>query len=743
MERSAMVDLIQTKSSPPQRNPIADHHQDHVADSKPDMTPPLPVESLLSLKLGGEDDHIITFSSGSRPGLGGVAAPAESPALELPIEGDDGIHMTWKAVGVTQLQPNKKSGCPRRNILEGVTGYVQPGEALAVMGPSGSGKSTLLNALAGRLDSNTTSQVVVVGEILVNGRSWQKLAALGITSVYVAPYEFLIPTLTVREAVYYSAQLQLPDSMSRGQKRERAEATIREMGLQDAMNTRIGRGLSRGQKRRVSICIQILTRPNLLFLEDPTSGLDGETEYNVINNILRLSKQDGRAATIIASFHHQPSPQLLQLFNNLCLLSSGRTVYFGKISKANEFIDTRGFNWMNLSRYYQRIKDSDDDAVNSENTFSMNCPFVAKKERRAAFGTQCAVLTKRSFLCICRELEDRWRRFLPYIALCLSFVVVSSFVGHDNGSIQDKDSMLKFVGPFLIFMAIGGFPSFVEDMKVFIQERQNGHYGVGAFVVGKTFSSIPYLIFISFVPGGMAYYLILHLQRRIEHFAYFVIMLFSILMLNESLMMIVAIEGSEIPMGIIAGIFYPIYYIVLHKYAYQGLYKNQSLGLQASKPPTPSGDNFLKSIWIPEMGSGFRICAKTRSGLFELETNQFELELVSSSPPNWFWNQSAESVRTGFAVLNDARSLGCRNQARRKKASKAPQIQRLVITLTLQRKRARIAEKKQRIVKAKTEAAEYQKLLASRLKEQRERCSESLAKKRSRLSAASKPSVAA
>ncbi|KAI8556714.1 hypothetical protein RHMOL_Rhmol05G0275500 [Rhododendron molle] len=77
----------------------------------------------------------------------------------------------------------------------------------------------------------------------------------------------------------------------------------------------------------------------------------------------------------------------------------------------------------------------------------------------------------------------------------------------------------------------------------------------------------------------------------------------------------------------------------------------------------------------------------------------------------------------------------------RKKISKAPKIQRLVTPLTLQRKRAKIAEKKKRIAKAKTEAAEYLKLLASRLKEQRERGSESLAKKRSRLSAASKPSI--
>lgn len=149
----------------------------------------------------------------------------------------------------------------------------------------------------------------------------------------------LMTTLTVREAVYYSAQLQLPDTMSISEKKERAEMTIREMGLQDAMSTRIGgwgaKGLSGGQKRRVSICIEILTRPKLLFLDEPTSGLDSAASYYVMNSIAKLDQRDGVGRTIIASIH-QPSFEVFQLFHNLCLLSSGRTVYFGPASAANE-----------------------------------------------------------------------------------------------------------------------------------------------------------------------------------------------------------------------------------------------------------------------------------------------------------------------------------------------------------------------------------------------------------------------
>ena len=146
-------------------------------------------------------------------------------------------------------------------------------------------------------------------------------------------------TLTVGEAVNYSAQLQLPDSMSASEKKERANATIREMGLQDALNTRIGgwgaKGLSGGQKRRVSICIEILTWPKLLFLDEPTSGLDSAASYYVMSRIARLGRSDGARRTIVASIH-QPSSEVFQLFDSLCLLSNGKTVYFGPASEANE-----------------------------------------------------------------------------------------------------------------------------------------------------------------------------------------------------------------------------------------------------------------------------------------------------------------------------------------------------------------------------------------------------------------------
>ncbi|GMI99417.1 ARABIDOPSIS THALIANA WHITE-BROWN COMPLEX HOMOLOG PROTEIN 11, CUTICULAR DEFECT AND ORGAN FUSION 1 [Hibiscus trionum] len=566
------------------------------------------------------------------------------------------VFLTWTDLWVT-VSGGKKG---TKAILQGLQGYAEPGKVLAIMGPSGSGKSTLLDSLAGRLLSSSTQQT---GEILINGR--KETLAFG-TSAYVTQDDTLMTTLTVREAVYYSAQLQLPDSMSNSQKKERAEMTITEMGLQDSMDTRIGgwstKGLSGGQKRRVSICIEILTRPKLLFLDEPTSGLDSAASYHVTNRIVRLARQ--HRTTVIASIH-QPSSEVFELFHNLCLLSSGKTVYFGPVSMAEKFFATHGYPCpalRNPSDHYLRTinKDFDEDIEQGKSSYNTEkitdtlveyyksseiCKQVQqnvskisqqkggpleKKGSQASFVTQSLVLTKRSFVNMYRDLGYYWLRLAIYIALCLCVGTIFHDIGFTFGSIQARGSMLMFVAAFLTFMAIGGFPSFVEDMKIFGRERLNGHYTVGAFVIGNTISSIPYLFLISLVPGALAYYLV-GLQKSFDHFAYFVILLFITMMLVESLMMTVASIVPDFLMGIITGAGiqgvmmlnggffrlpddlpkpfwrYPMSYIAFHKYANQGFYKNEFEGLTfpnnlAGGPPTITGDEILRSFWQVEMG---------------------------------------------------------------------------------------------------------------------------------------------
>nr|XP_025647593.1 ABC transporter G family member 11-like [Arachis hypogaea] len=149
-------------------------------------------------------------------------------------EEKEDVTVTWQNLWVTVADGNK-----RKPILQGLTGYAQPGKLLAIMGPSGCGKSTLLDALSGRLSSS----VKQTGKILINGH--KQALAYG-TSGYVTQDDAMLSTLTAGETLYYSAQLQFPDSMSTSEKKEQADITLREMGLQDAIDTRVGGWGSKG-----------------------------------------------------------------------------------------------------------------------------------------------------------------------------------------------------------------------------------------------------------------------------------------------------------------------------------------------------------------------------------------------------------------------------------------------------------------------------------------------------------------
>ncbi|PAN11425.1 hypothetical protein PAHAL_2G162800 [Panicum hallii] len=494
------------------------------------------------------------------------------------IRRDGGVFITWEDVWVTAVDGRGKTA----TILHGISGSARPGEVLAIMGPSGCGKTTLLDTLAGRLDTNLRSK----GDILINGRQ-QKLA-FG-TSAYVTQENVLMATLTVREAIYYSAQIQLPDTMTVAEKLARADDTIQEMGLTSALDTRIGgretKGISGGQRKRLTICLEILTRPRLLFLDEPTSGLDSAASYHVMSRITGLTAREGM--TIVAVVH-QPLSEVFELFHGLCLLASGQTIYFGPAANAAEFFTSNGYPcppMRNPSDHFLRTINRDFELESGErrtvskpsaaheaietlvNAYkSSNTSENAKKEmhdinemsgvmlrrNQASFLTKVLVLTRRSFVNMYRDVGYYWLRLGIYISISLCLGTIYYNFGYGYDSIRSRSSMLMFTGGLLTLMAIGGFPSFVEEMKIFRRERLNGHYGVSAFVISNWLSATPYLVLIAVLPGAVAYYLS-GLKRGVDHFMYFTLVLCACTMLVEGLMMIVAAIVPDFLMGIITG----------------------------------------------------------------------------------------------------------------------------------------------------------------------------------------------
>lgn len=224
------------------------------------------------------------------------------------------------------------------NVLKGITGFVKPGQMLAIMGGSGAGKTTLLDILGMKRKSGIVEGDIKANGIEISRKDFSKIIG------FVEQDDYLLPTLTVYETVLNSALLRLPRSMSFAAKQNRVYKVLEELRILDISGRIIGddfqRGISGGEKRRVSIACELVTSPLILFLDEPTSGLDANNANNVIECLAKLAKDYNRALVLSI---HQPRSNIFNLFDKLVLLSNGNMVYSGDAVGINEFLFNCGF----------------------------------------------------------------------------------------------------------------------------------------------------------------------------------------------------------------------------------------------------------------------------------------------------------------------------------------------------------------------------------------------------------------
>ncbi|CAI0450165.1 unnamed protein product [Linum tenue] len=572
-----------------------------------------------------------------------------------------GIYLVWE--DLTVVLPNFGSK-PTKRLLQGLSGYAEPGRIMAIMGPSGSGKSTLLDSLAGRLSKD----VIMTGTVLYNG----KKRRLDTGVAYVTQEDVLMGTLTARETLTYSAKLRLPSSLPKEELSDIVEGTIVEMGLQDCADTIIGnwhlRGISGGEKKRLSIALEILTMPRLLFLDEPTSGLDSASAFFVIQTLRNIAR-DGR--TIISSIH-QPSSEVFALFDDLFLLSSGEVVYFGEAKKAVQFFAHAGFpcpSKRNPSDHFLRCVNSDFDAVTTtlkgsqrvsmQDAPGSSDPFMnmataeiksrlvekykrsnysketkarikqisaieglevqTRKRSPASWWKQLSTLTRRSFLNMSRDIGYYWARIVIYIVVSICVGTIYYNLGHGYTSILARVACGGFITGFMTFMSIGGFPSFIEEMKIFYRERLNGYYGPAVYILSNYLSSFPFLFAIALISGNICFHLV-RFRQGFSYLAFFCLNIFACISVIESLMMVVASLVPNFLMGLVTGagiigimmmtsgffrllpdlpkIFwrYPVSYINYGAWGLQGAYKNDFIG-EEFEPLVP-GDPKLTGEFI-------------------------------------------------------------------------------------------------------------------------------------------------
>lgn len=243
------------------------------------------------------------------------------------IRRDCGDEIALECVGLTR-EINAWRGASKR-ILERISLAIRPGEFVGLLGPSGAGKSTLLKALNGYNPAD-------YGCVLLNEMPLYPCFDMFRNSIGYVPQDDIVHSeLTVEDSLDYVARLRLPPDVDKPQRRELIDSTIETLGLHHVRQSRI-QDLSGGQRKRVSIGCELITKPSLLFLDEPTSGMDPSTEERLMRHFQGMAR---RGTTVLITTHILYN---LGLLDRVVILSRGRLVFFGTPAEAQSFFTIGG-----------------------------------------------------------------------------------------------------------------------------------------------------------------------------------------------------------------------------------------------------------------------------------------------------------------------------------------------------------------------------------------------------------------
>ncbi|KAJ2068334.1 (ABC) transporter, partial [Coemansia sp. S2] len=260
----------------------------------------------------------------------------------IPVQGPDLVSISRPVAGSSEAHGESNTisdGCVK--VLNNISGVVQSGEILAILGASGAGKSTLLDILSRREKCGKVSGKVQINDRdLISDVTTDEFHRM---SGYVDQQDLHVATATVFEAVMTSALLRLPRTLSVAAKEEKVREVLAELGLWSVRDSKIGkngaRGISGGEMRRVSIACELVTSPSIIFLDEPTSGLDAYNAFVVMDTLSQLARRYGR--TIICTIH-QPRTDIFSMFDQLIVLAAGQMCYSGPAAEISGYLESIG-----------------------------------------------------------------------------------------------------------------------------------------------------------------------------------------------------------------------------------------------------------------------------------------------------------------------------------------------------------------------------------------------------------------
>ncbi|XP_065906213.1 broad substrate specificity ATP-binding cassette transporter ABCG2-like isoform X1 [Dysidea avara] len=406
---------------------------------------------------------------------------------------------------------------PPKIILENVSGSMNPG-LNAIMGPSGSGKTSLLDVLADRKAKKGLS-----GHVLINGR--RQPHNFKCASAYVVQDDLLMGTLSVRENLAFSAALRLPMSTTRKERSDKVESVISELGLSHVANSKVGteliRGISGGQKKRTSIGMELIISPGIVFLDEPTTGLDATTAVSVV----RLLKELSSSGRVIIMSIHQPRYSIYKLFDSLTLMSRGRLVYHGPADNALNYFSDIGYQceeYDNPADFFLDViieneeadgpegEDADDSTTGSSygphlpKTFEESREFLVLKQHLDAqlntalnepqgespkyatsFLWQFGVLTIRTIRNLVRNRLFSGVQIFMMLGLAVLLGLVFFQADDNYTGVQDRIGAMFFITIAAAFINIPAIELFLRERPLFVHQNVSGYYRVSSYFFAK------------------------------------------------------------------------------------------------------------------------------------------------------------------------------------------------------------------------------------------------------------------
>ncbi|XP_010916334.1 ABC transporter G family member 7 [Elaeis guineensis] len=430
------------------------------------------------------------------------------------------VTIQWS--GITCSLSDKR-GKTVRFLLTNVSGEAKPGRLLAIMGPSGSGKTTLLNVLAGQLAASP--RLRLTGHLDVNGRP---RTTGGYKIAYVRQEDLFFSQLTVRETLSLATELQLPESLSAERKDKYVSQLLFRLGLVNCADSIVGdakaRGISGGEKKRLSLACELIASPSVIFADEPTTGLDAFQAEKVMETLRQLA-EDGH--TVICSIH-QPRSSVYVKFDDIVLLSEGAVVYMGPakdepltyfanfgyhcpdhVNPAEFLADLISIDYSSAESVHssqRRIDDLVDAFSKSTPTIQCTSPIMqwevskvpAKLHRksvvkkRGGWWRQFWLLLKRAWMQASRDGPTNKVRTRMSIASAIIFGSVFWRMGKSQTSIQDRMGLLQVAAINTAMAALtktaGVFP---KERAIVDRERAKGSYALGPYLLSKLLAEIP------------------------------------------------------------------------------------------------------------------------------------------------------------------------------------------------------------------------------------------------------------